>query len=80
MDLNEICKNTISDQDNKLELLNLKIDFNFEFKKNEMIEKYLIIGDLLVRLISFFSYKLKLILNLCRIFNRQKMRNMKIMN
>jgi len=39
---------------NKLELLNLKIDFNFEFKKNEIIEKYLIIGDLLV--IFFFSF------------------------
>lgn len=43
---------------NKLESLNLKIDFNFEFKKNEMIKKYLIIGDLLVILIGFFSFKL----------------------
>ena len=43
---------------NKLESLNLKTDFNFEFKKNEMIKKYLIIGDLLVILIGFFSFKL----------------------
>jgi hypothetical protein len=39
---------------NKLELLNLKIDLNFEFKKNEINENYLIIGDLLV--IFFFSF------------------------
>jgi hypothetical protein len=35
---------------NEIESLNsnLHIDFNYEFKKNEIIEKYLSIGDLLV--------------------------------
>jgi len=41
---------------NKLELL--KIDFNYEFKKNEIIEKYLLIGDLLVRI---FLIKLEML-------------------
>ena len=38
---------------NEIESLNsnLHIDFNYEFKKNEIIEKYLSIGDLLVLLL-----------------------------
>lgn len=41
---------------NEIETLNsnLYIDFNYEFKKNEIIEKYLSIGDLLVLLLLLF--------------------------
>ncbi len=49
---------------------NLKIDFNFKFKKNEIIENYLIIGNLLViffRIFFFFNFYQNNILILNRI-------------
>ncbi len=36
------------------DLNHLKTCFNYEFKKNEIIEKYLIIGDLLVIIFLYF--------------------------